>query len=117
MDALDREGVLKWLRALPEEEFAHLLAEACQGRAYRHYDTTDVRYAVAQMWRDGDDPWIVDLIAVEDLEAYQGTPFADGFPTSDSIVRSAHCEQCSLRVCSWARRVRCPVCDKSLSCS
>ena len=39
--ALDRGRVLDWLRSLPEEEFAHLLAAACRGRAYRHDDTTE----------------------------------------------------------------------------
>jgi hypothetical protein len=115
--AFNRGSVLDWLRLLPEEEFAHLLAEACRGRSYRHYDITDVRYAAAQVWRDGDEPWTVELIASEDLAAYQGTPFAAGFPTGDPIVRSAECRRCGQRVCSWARWVRCPVCGEALSCS
>jgi hypothetical protein len=114
---LDRVSVLNWLRSLPEEEFAHLLAEACQSGAYRHYDVTDVRYAAAHVWRDGDEPWTVDLIAPEDAARYQGTPFEAGFPSDDPIIRSAECPVCGLRVCSWARWVRCPVCGEELSCS
>ncbi len=117
MAALDRGSVLEWLRSLPEAEFAHLLAEACQGRAYRHYDITDVRYTAAQVWRDGDEPWTVELIAPEDEARYQETPFAAGFPADDPIVRSAECRGCGQRVCSWARWVRCPVCGEALSCS
>jgi hypothetical protein len=117
VESLDRGSVLDWLRSLPEEEFAHLLAEACQGRAYRHYDITDSRYVLAQVWRDGDEPWTVDLIATEDTARYRNTPFAAGFPTTDPIVRSADCGGCGQRVSSWARWVRCPVCGAELSCS
>jgi hypothetical protein len=115
--ALDKAGVLDWLGSLPEEEFAHLVAEACQGRSYRHYDITDVRYAIAQVWRDVEEPWTVELIAPEDAASYQGTPFEAGFPAGDPIVRTAECGRCGQRVCSWARWVRCPICGESLSCS
>ncbi len=116
MEALDRGSVLDWLRSLPEEKFAHLLAEACQGRAYQQHGT-DLRYVAAQVWRDGDEPWMVELVAAEDAARYRDTPFAAGFPTDDPIVRSAECQGCGLRVCSWARWVRCPVCGAELSCS
>src|SRR5436190_9188966 len=72
--ALDRGSVLDWLRSLPEEEFAHLLAEACRGRAYPCYEATEVQFVAAQAWRNGDGPWTVELIATEDLARYQGTP-------------------------------------------
>jgi hypothetical protein len=29
-------------------------------------DITDVRYTAAQVWRDGEEPWTVELIAPED---------------------------------------------------
>jgi hypothetical protein len=79
--ALDRSSVLEWLRSLPEEEFAHLLAEACQGRVYRHYDITDVRYVGAMVWRDGDEPWTVELIAAEDAaRSLPGNPIRGRVP-------------------------------------
>ena len=117
MAALDKASVLDWLRSLPEEEFAHLLTEACRGRSCRHDDTTDIRYATAQVWCDGDEPWTVELIAPEDAARYLGTPFEAGFPASDPVVRSAECRGCGQRICSWARWVRCPVCGEALSCS
>jgi hypothetical protein len=78
--ALERGSVLDWLRALPEEEFAHLMAEACRGRAYPCYEATEVQFLAAQAWWNGGGPWTVELIAAEDLARYQGTPFAGGFP-------------------------------------
>lgn len=116
MAELDRSSILDWLRSLPEEEFAHLLADACRGRAYHQFGT-DIRYVAAQVWRDGDGQWTVDVIAAEDTARYRDTPLAAGFPTGDPIVRSAECSGCGLRVCSWARWVLCPVCGAALSCS
>lgn len=103
MAALERNIVLDWLRSLPEEEFAHVLTEACQGRVYRHDNITDSRYVAGHVWRNGDEKWTVDLIAGEDVTRYHETPFAAGFPSNDPIIRSAECPNCGLRVCSWAR--------------
>jgi hypothetical protein len=115
--ALDKGSVLEWLRSLPVEEFAHLLVEACLWRAYPIYENSEVQYLAAQAIRDGDGPWTVALIAREDWARYQGTPYADGFPTDHGIIFEGVCQGCGQRVCSWAQWVRCPVCGAAVTCS
>ena len=111
MNELDRDGVLAWLAGLADGPWLELMTSACQRRQARH--DGESRFAVAHIWRfDRDEPWVVELIAVEDEAHYLGR-----FAAEDcTVIRSATCSGCGIRVGSWARVVHCPVCGESLSC-
>jgi rRNA maturation protein Nop10 len=87
------------------------MAAACAQRPPHPQD--GAKYAVAHVWRfDAEEPWVVELVAAEDREHYQG-----GFAPEDcTVIRAASCPQCGSRVGSWARVVKCPVCGEALSC-
>ncbi len=108
---MNRESVLAWLDGLPEGPWLELMVAACTQRPPRISD--GVRYSVAHVWRlDEQEPWMVELVAAEDWEHYQGR-FA---PEDCTVIRTATCRGCGTRVGSWARVVRCPVCGTELSC-
>jgi hypothetical protein len=111
MDRVDRESVLAWLAGLPKGHWLEVMTAACTQRPTR--PDGELHFTIANIWRfNAEEPWGVELVAVEDVAHYNGR-----FAAEDcSVIRATTCRACRNRVGSWARVVRCPVCGESLSC-
>ena len=107
-----RNSALAYLSQLSPKAFAEFFYEAVKDRVTSDRSDWHGHFILADAEQvDADEPWDVELIALQDDKQYGG--WSDDAP----LCQSGTCDSCGHRVRSWAKQAVCPVCNQAVHCT
>lgn len=96
--------VVDWLSGLSDRAFAQVFTDAIARRSSSGLADWRAHYALVEVERVGDGPWVLEYIAA---------PREGGDdPDVTVICQSGTCRGCGVVVRSWGRAATCPVCAR-----
>lgn len=100
----DRKQVLAWLATQTDKQLVELFSELQRTREWGRKDLNG-RLRLAEVTEGEPAEWQLSLAAVHDPAVYEG-----GWDDQAGLYQSGGC--CGLRLVSWAKHARCPLCGE-----